>query len=62
MFLSALFSFILYSLVFLRLRGNIVVSGWSISFCRADQSKNASWGGRDFADNQSLAIARQMLL
>jgi len=62
MFISALFSFILYSLVFLRLRGNIVVDGWYITFRRTSQSKNASWSGRDFADNQIMTIARQMLL
>jgi hypothetical protein len=62
MFMSAGFSFILYSLVFLRLRGNIVVSGWYIAFRKANKSKNASWRGRDFADNQMMTIARQMML
>jgi len=62
MFMSAGFSFILYSLVFLRLRGNIVISGWYIAFRRANKSKNASWRGRDFADNQMMNIARQMML
>ena len=60
--MSAGFSFILYSLVFLRLRGNIVVSGWYIAFRKANKSKNASWRGRDFADNQMMTIARQMML
>lgn len=62
MFMSALFSFILYSLVFLRLRGNVVVNKWYIVFRRANKSKNASWRGRDFADNQMMTVARQMLL
>lgn len=62
MFMSAVLSFILYSLVFLRLRGNIIVSGWDITFSRANKPKNASGGGRDFADNQMMAIARQMLI
>lgn len=62
MFMSALFSFILYTLVFLRLRGNIVVNGWYVIFRRANKAKNASWRGRDFADSQMIAIARQMLL
>jgi hypothetical protein len=62
MFMSALFSFILYTLVFLRLRGNIVVSGWYVVFHKANTAKNASWRGRDFADNQAMAIAKQMLL
>jgi hypothetical protein len=62
MFMSALFSFILYTLVFFRLRGNIVVSGWYVVFRKANTNKNASWRGRDFADNQAMAIAKQMLL
>lgn len=62
MFMSAGFSFVLYSLVFLRLRGNIIISGWYIAFRRANQSKNASWRGRDFADNEMMVIARQMML
>jgi len=60
--MSAGLSFILYTLVFLRLRGNIVFSGWYIAFRRVNTSKNASWRGRDFADNQMVAIARQMML
>ena len=62
MFMSALLSFILYSLVFLRLRGNIIVSGRYIAFRTANRTKNASWRGRDFADNQMMTIARQMML
>jgi hypothetical protein len=61
MFMSALLSFILYSLVFLRLRGNIVVSGWHIVVTRG-KPKNGPQRGRDFADNQMMSIARHMLL
>jgi len=62
MFGSVTFSFILYTLVFLRLRGNIVLSGWYIAFRWANKSQNAIWRGRNFADNQLLMIARQMML
>ncbi|KAF9647845.1 hypothetical protein BDM02DRAFT_3079599, partial [Thelephora ganbajun] len=59
MFLSAVLSFILYTLVFLRMRGNIVVSGFYIRFRLA---KNENWRGRLFAQSYALKIARQMLL
>jgi len=59
MFLSAILSFILYTLVFLRMRGNVVVNGLYIRFRFA---KNEDWRGRLFAQNYALKIARQMLL
>lgn len=62
MFMSAAFSFVLYSLVFLRLRGNIITDGWYIAFRRVNSSKNATWRGREFADNEMMVIARQMML
>jgi len=62
MFISALLSFLLYSLVFLRLRGNIIVIGWYVAFRRANNVKNAPWRGRDFTDNRMMVIARHMLL
>jgi hypothetical protein len=52
----------LYSLVFLRLRGNIIVIGWYVAFRRASNVKNAPWRGLDFTDNRMMIIARQMLL
>lgn len=59
MFISAIGSMILYSLVFFRMRGNIVVNGWYIRFRRAEDN----WRGRDFAPGDSaLTIAKQMLL
>jgi len=59
MFLSATLSFILYTLVFLRMRGNVVVNGFYIRFRLA---KDEDWRGRLFAQNHALKIARQMLL
>ena len=59
MFLSAILSFILYTLVFLRMRGSIVVNGLYIRFRLA---KNENWRGRVFAQSYALRIARQMLL
>jgi len=58
MFMAALFSFVLYTLIFLRLRGNVVVTGWRVSFRR---SGITAWRGKQF-ENQALAIAKQMLL
>lgn len=59
MFLSAILSFILYTLVFLRMRGNIVVNGLHIRFRLA---KSESLRGRLYAQSYALKIARQMLL
>ncbi|KAJ7718011.1 hypothetical protein DFH07DRAFT_973410 [Mycena maculata] len=58
MFIAALLSFVLYTLIFLRLRGNIVVSGKRLSFRRTGV---VAWRGKQF-ENQAVAIARQMLL
>jgi hypothetical protein len=57
MFMAAAFSFILYTLIFLRMRGNIVLQGRRISFRRT----GTAWRGKQF-ENQALAIARLMLL
>lgn len=59
MFLSAIFSFIFYTLVFLRMRGNIVVNGLDI---RLRLAKRKSPRGRLFARSYALKIAKQMLL
>jgi G protein-coupled glucose receptor regulating Gpa2 len=66
MFASAGLSFILYSLIFLRLRGNISVSGWHFRF---HHSRNGS--GQDTSNNgifhdgrrdpHLMQVARQML-
>ncbi|KAF7298131.1 Git3 domain-containing protein [Mycena chlorophos] len=58
MFVAAFFSFILYMLVFLRMRGNVIVEGRSISFRFSGATQ---WRGKHFGE-QSLKIARQMLL
>ncbi|KAJ7128947.1 hypothetical protein C8R43DRAFT_896957 [Mycena crocata] len=58
MFIAAASSFVLYTLIFLRMRGNIVVTGRRISFRRTGIS---AWRGKQF-ENQAVAIARQMLL
>jgi len=60
MWSSAFFSFILYTLVFLRLRGNIVVSGWRVRFRRRQSSGLATF--RSQSSDKLLGIARQMLL
>jgi predicted secreted hydrolase len=57
MFMAAAFSFVLYTLIFLRMRGNIVLVGRRISFRRT----GTAWRGKQF-ENQALAIARLMLL
>ncbi|KAK7057447.1 Git3 domain-containing protein [Favolaschia claudopus] len=57
MFMAAAFSFILYMLIFLRLRGNIVVEGRRIHFQRV----GTPWRGKQF-ENQAMTIAKQMLL
>lgn len=62
MFIAAAFSFVIYSLIFLRLRGNIIVHNWHISFRRAAVSMGISaWRGQGL-ENRALAIAKKMLL
>lgn len=62
MFFSAIMSFILYMLVFLRLRGNIIIEGWKPRFKWVPRSK--AWqlqATRDAVDAHMTALARQML-
>jgi len=59
MLLAAFFSFVLCSLVFLRLRGNVVPNGWFLDFRRGSEA-GANWR-RMVADDQAMVIARQML-
>ncbi|KAF9653007.1 hypothetical protein BDM02DRAFT_3183333 [Thelephora ganbajun] len=61
LFLSAFLSFILYTLVFFRLRGNIVVTGWHVRF-RMLEKDESGWRGRERANSRALSIARQMIL
>ncbi|KAF8185602.1 hypothetical protein K438DRAFT_2155481 [Mycena galopus ATCC 62051] len=56
MFTAAAFSFMLYILIYLRLRGKIIIEGKSISFRRT----GLEWRGGH--DTQTLSIARKMLL
>jgi hypothetical protein len=59
---SAGISFILYTLTFLRLRGNIYVEGGKVRFCRIDS--DSAWmyqAGRDSTDVQMTSVARGMI-
>ncbi|KAA1478116.1 hypothetical protein DENSPDRAFT_845305 [Dentipellis sp. KUC8613] len=62
MFIAALFSFILYTLVFLRLRGIILVDGWRISF--RFKRRAPSWSGSEKGrqDQYMSTLGKQMLL
>jgi hypothetical protein len=62
MFLAAFFSLLLYTLIFLRLRGNVVRSGWRVRFRRTSEGDTENWRGRKFPEDQAMAIAKQMLL
>ena len=62
MFFSAGTAFILYSLVFLRMRGNLIVNGWRIRFRYVDSSM--AWKlhtGRDVVDKLMMTVTKQML-
>jgi len=61
MFTSAVVSFVLYVLVFLKLRGYVLVSGWRIRFRRASSPTWDLQSGKDRFDAQTTSIARQML-
>ncbi|KAJ7594675.1 hypothetical protein C8J56DRAFT_821572 [Mycena floridula] len=61
MFLSALFSFTLYTLIYLKLRGNLVVDGSKTRFVRVSAEDLANWRTRRL-DDESMQIAKQMLL
>ncbi|KAJ7209625.1 hypothetical protein GGX14DRAFT_452283 [Mycena pura] len=58
MFMAATFSFVLYMLIFLRMRGNIIVENRHVSF---RFNKINAWRGKQF-EKQAMTIARQMLL
>ncbi|KAJ7794978.1 hypothetical protein B0H14DRAFT_2392133 [Mycena olivaceomarginata] len=57
MFMAAAFSFVLYTLVFLRMRGNIIIERRRISFRR-----RAGSALRGNHESRTLTIAKQMLL
>ena len=59
MFVSAFLSFVLYSLIFFKIRGNILVAGRRTRFRlhhKTDSARGLS------ADEQTIAVAKQMLL
>ena len=59
MFISAALCFVMYTLVFLRLRGNVDVQGWRIKFrFRQAASKNSLKS----VDTHVINIAKGMLL
>ncbi|KAF5386139.1 hypothetical protein D9615_002347 [Tricholomella constricta] len=62
MFLTAFLSFVLYILIFLRFRGNVVRNGWRIRFRKSSDVVSADSQGRKFADDQDRQIAKRMLL
>lgn len=59
MFLSAFLSFIMYILVFLRLRGNIMLHGWRMSFRFGQGSTEYSTRS---VDSHAVNVAKSMLL
>ncbi|KAI0819683.1 hypothetical protein BC628DRAFT_1401598 [Trametes gibbosa] len=59
MFLSALLSFIMYVLVFLKLRGNVMLHGWRLSFHFG--RVNSEYSTRS-ADSHAVKVAKSMLL
>lgn len=61
MFLAAFLSFLLYALVFLRIRGNVVRNGWRMSFRKRDGSGATTWPDK-ISDGQALRVAKQMSL
>jgi len=63
MFMAAFCSFVIYTLIFLRLRGNIVLNGWHIRFRMLNKETNVNLRGHEVTtSNQAMAIAKQMLL
>lgn len=59
MFASTFLSAILYSLIYLRLRGNILVVGWRVRF-RFHRSTDSTNGIA--ADSHAITVAKHMLL
>lgn len=58
MFVAAFSCFVLHGLIHLRLRGNMSMKGWRMTFYRQPQERPT---GRNF-DDKGMSIARQMLL
>jgi len=62
MFLTAFTSFVLYILIFLKLRGNLVRVGWRVYFRRSIGAGSTICTSRKILDDQGLRVAKQMLL
>ncbi|KAK7007826.1 Git3 domain-containing protein [Favolaschia claudopus] len=62
MFVAAAFSFLLYTLVFLRLRGNIVMDRGRVSFHRTGVSLGVSSYRGQQLENRTSSISKKMLL
>ena len=60
MFASAFISFALYTLILLKIRGNILVLSWRQWEFRLHKDNDAARGLS--ADKETIAIAKQMLL
>ncbi|KAF5351901.1 hypothetical protein D9756_007474 [Leucocoprinus leucothites] len=58
--MAAALSLVLYPLIFLRLRGNIIRNGWRIKFTKTAVENNERWRG--LPTGHSIRIAKQMLL
>jgi hypothetical protein len=63
MFLAALVSCLLYTVAFLSLRGNLIVSGGKLRlrFMRSPSIWTAQ-AGKDSLDGQAMKLAKQMLV
>ncbi|KAF7428540.1 hypothetical protein PC9H_007764 [Pleurotus ostreatus] len=61
MFTSAVLSFVIYTLIYLRLRGNLIVNGWHLRFRKLARDSGGDWRGR-VADSHTMRISKQMLL
>ena len=59
MYVPSFLSFVLYTLVFLNIRGNILVSGWRWEI-RTHRDSDSARGLA--ADEETIAVAKQMLL
>lgn len=59
MFLAALTAFTLYGLIYLKLRGNLVIKGYRMKFVKVSAEDLAHWREKKF-ENESLQIAMRM--
>jgi len=61
MLYAATLSFVLFLLIFLRLRGYLVVTGWHVKFVPSAEP-TAAWRNQDQGEGQMIVLAKQMLL